>query len=76
MSYKEQRELETLPAQIEAMEIRQAALNQRINSADFYKESPEQVKKTLDDAQALVAELEVAFERWNELEALAESLGR
>ncbi len=76
LSYKEQRELETLPAQIEAMEIRQAALNQRINSADFYKESPEQVKKTLDDAQALVAELEVAFERWNELEALAESLGR
>ena len=76
LSYKEQRELETLPGQIEAMETRQAALNQRINSPDFYKESPEQVKKTLDEAQALIAELEVAFERWNELEALAEALGR
>lgn len=76
LTYKEQRELETLPKQIEAMEARQGKLNQRINSAEFYQEGPEQVKLTLDEAQTLVAELEVAYERWNELEDLAGSLGR
>ena len=76
LTYKEQRELETLPRQIEAMEAKQGKLNQRINSAEFYQESPEQVKLTLDEAQNLAAELEVAYERWNELEDLAESLGR
>jgi ATP-binding cassette subfamily F protein uup len=76
MSYKEQRELEKMPKQIEAMEARQAELNRQINSADFYKESPERVKQALDEAQALIAELEIAYERWNELEALAGSLSR
>ena len=76
LTYKEQRELETLPGQIEAIEARLAKLNQQINSVSFYQQEPGQVKKTLDEAQDLARELEIAYERWNELDALAESLSR
>ncbi len=76
LSYREQRELETLPGQIEAMEARQAEQNQLINSAEFYKGDADRVRKNLTEAQALNRELEIAYERWNELEALAESLFR
>ena len=58
------------------MEARQAELNQLINSAGFYKEDSDRVKKTLSEVQALIGELEAAYERWNELDALAESLSR
>ena len=76
LSYREGRELETLPGQIEAMEARQAELNLLINSAEFYKEDSDRVRKTLSEVQALIGELEAAYERWNELDALAESLSR
>jgi len=76
LSYREGRELETLPGRIEAMEARQAELNQLINSAEFYKEDSDRVKKTLSEVQALIGELEAAYERWNELDALAESFSR
>ena len=71
MSYKEQRELESLPGQIEALEARQAELNQAINSVDFYKQDAAAVKKQLDEAESLMAELEAAYQRWNELDAMA-----
>jgi ATP-binding cassette subfamily F protein uup len=71
LSYKEQRELENLPGQIEALETRQAELNGQINAADFYKQDAETVKKLLADAQNLESELEAAYQRWNELDALS-----
>jgi ATP-binding cassette subfamily F protein uup len=76
LSYKEQRELEALPAQIEQLENRQAELNMRINSEDFYRQDQAAVKQALNEAQALEAKLEEAYERWNELDAMAEVLAR
>ncbi|MFM8330240.1 MAG: ABC transporter ATP-binding protein, partial [Candidatus Methylumidiphilus sp.] len=74
MSYKEQRELDSLPGQIEALEARQAALNTSVNAADFYRQDPAAVKKQLDEVQSLALELEAAYQRWHELDALAASL--
>jgi ATP-binding cassette subfamily F protein uup len=71
LSFKEQKELEELPRRIEAMESRQAELQTSMNAADFYKQEPAQVRKHLDDADALTKELESAYQRWDELEALA-----
>ncbi len=71
MSYKEQRELESLPGQIEAMEARQAELNATLNAADFYKQDAETVKKMLAEVQSLELELEASYQRWNELDAIA-----
>jgi len=71
MSFKEQRELENLPGEIETLENRQAELNTLINSADFYKQDAGTVKRQLDEAESLVSKLETAYARWNELDALA-----
>jgi ATP-binding cassette subfamily F protein uup len=71
LSFKEQRELDGLPERIEALEARQAEWNERINSAEFYQQDAETVKSALAQAQALEAELEAAYQRWNELDALA-----
>jgi ATP-binding cassette subfamily F protein uup len=76
LSYREQRELESLPAVIERLESRQTELNARINSEDFYKQDAAAVKQSLDEAQTLDAELEQAYARWGELEALAEALAK
>ena len=69
LSYKEQRELEALPARIEALETEQRALNERIAGPEFYKESAEQIKDTLARVETLRAELDAAYTRWHDLEA-------
>ena len=45
LSYKEQRELEGLPARIEALEAEQRALHERTGGAEFYKESPDAIRR-------------------------------
>jgi ATP-binding cassette subfamily F protein uup len=71
MSYRELRELEQLPGQIEALEAERSELNARINAPDFYRQEPDTVRRTLDQLTDLDARLEVSFERWNELESRA-----
>jgi ATP-binding cassette subfamily F protein uup len=68
LSYKEQRELERLPARIEGLEAEQRALNERTGGADFYKESPEAIRSALALVEAIEAELGDAYARWHELE--------
>src|SRR6185295_11470533 len=47
LSYKEQRELEALPARIESLEAEQTTLNHRISGPDFYKETPDAIREAL-----------------------------
>ena len=71
MGYKEQRELESLPERIEAMEARQRELSDALNSAELYLQDAEALKRLLAEAQSLELELEACYLRWNELDALA-----
>ncbi|MFO1417722.1 MAG: ATP-binding cassette domain-containing protein [Methylotetracoccus sp.] len=71
LNYKEQRELAELPGIIEALESQQAALNEAINSPDFYRREQETVKRALDELRELEARLEETFQRWSELESRA-----
>ncbi|MEW6038160.1 MAG: ATP-binding cassette domain-containing protein [Pseudomonadota bacterium] len=74
LSYKEQRELESLPAAIETWESRQAELNALANAPDFYRRDAGEVKRALAELEALQASLEEGYRRWEELEArLAEA---
>jgi len=50
MSFKELRELDKLPGEIESMEARQADLSALINSAAFFKQDPAELKKRLDES--------------------------
>jgi len=69
LSYKEQRELEQLPARIEQLETLQAELTETINDPDFYKETQDKVAEVLASLKATEEELLVAYERWDELDA-------
>jgi len=69
LTYKEQRELEALPARIEALEREQADLHARINGPDFYKSGADAIKDALARVEVIDAELLEAYGRWDGLEA-------
>jgi ABC transport system ATP-binding/permease protein len=69
LSYKEQRELDGLPARIEALETEQRALAARIAAPEFYKEGSEAIAAALARVDTLVSELAVVYDRWHALEA-------
>ncbi len=71
MSFKEQRELAALPAEIEALEQEQQQLTARMSNADYHKQGAVAIKtdrKRADDTERLLAE---KFERWSALDQKA-----
>lgn len=70
LSYKLQRELEALPAKLEELEADIENLQEQVNNADFFSKPVEQTQPVLDKLAAAEQELEIAFERWEELEAM------
>ncbi|EOE4686347.1 ABC transporter ATP-binding protein [Vibrio vulnificus] len=70
LSYKLQRELEALPAKLEQLEADIEALQEQVNSAEFFAQPVETTQPVLERLAALEQELEIAFERWEELEAM------
>ena len=68
LGYKEQRELEGLPARVEALETEIKALEQRIAAPEFYAQPWEQTQPVLDGLAAKNAEHDRLAERWLELE--------
>ncbi len=67
LSYKEQRELDALPARIEALEAEQKALQQRLASNQLYADEPHLVPQLQARHEALEGELLQALERWEAL---------
>ncbi|WP_371372285.1 ABC transporter ATP-binding protein [Thalassotalea aquiviva] len=72
LSYKEQRELDALPGLVETMESQIAELQQQINSPDFFNNEQAKTQTVLAELQKLESELEIAFDRWTELEEFQE----
>ena len=68
LSYKEQRELDGLPAHIEGLEEKQAGLELEIASPDFYQQPADLVRKQLDNLEKLNSYLDSAIERLSALE--------
>jgi ATP-binding cassette subfamily F protein uup len=71
LSFKERYELEALPQQIEALESEQAELYSRMADPGFYREAGKQIAGIRARLEAIAADLEKSYERWEELEALA-----
>jgi len=74
LSYREQRELEALPARIEALEAEQRALNARIAGPEFYKEAADAINASLARVEALQRELADAYGRWAALESVSDTV--
>ncbi|RYU68646.1 ABC transporter ATP-binding protein [Aliivibrio finisterrensis] len=70
LSYKLQRELEQLPEILEKLENEITELQEKVNDASFFQQDPKKTDEVLGRLAEAEQELEVAFERWEELEAL------
>ena len=68
LSYKDQRELDALPSEIESLEARHRELLEMIAQPDFYEQSPESVAATLTAFTDSEQALDRALERLVELE--------
>ena len=71
LSYKLQRELDGLPAEIERLEAVVANHEAQIGEPSFYQQDSDTITATLQALSDSQAELEVTMERWMELEAQA-----
>jgi len=67
-SYKEQRELELLPATIEKLEADIATLHEQVAAPSFYKQPAAEITATQRLLKDSEAQLAAAFKRWEELE--------
>ncbi len=68
LSYKDQRELDELPAKMEALEAEMESLQAEVNSADFFSKDPSYTQAQLQKLADAEMALEAAFERWEVLE--------
>jgi ABC transport system ATP-binding/permease protein len=70
LSFKEQKEVETLPKRIEELEAEQQQIIAMMADPAFYRESGGKVAETKARLQSREKELAEAYKRWEELEAL------
>ena len=69
LSYKEQRELDALPGQIETLEAEQRDLQTRILGPAFYKCPRADIEAALARTDALHQEITDVYARWHDLES-------
>ncbi|MCG8464655.1 MAG: ATP-binding cassette domain-containing protein [Xanthomonadales bacterium] len=68
LTYKDQRELNALPAKIESLEARQETLHAQMSDPDFYRKSQEEIATFHEELAQVEADLNHAYERWEVLE--------
>jgi ATP-binding cassette subfamily F protein uup len=73
LSYNQQRELEALPAHIEALEAEHQRLREESESAEFYKEGADHIRAVLARIELTNTELEAALARWVDLDSRSQT---
>ena len=68
LSYKEQRELDNLPAKIEKLETEQAEMESMVAQTEFYQQEQDVIAKQLAQLEELNKILEITYTRWDKLE--------
>ena len=71
LSYKDVRELEQLPARIEALEARREALAAELSDPGLFRGPAERIRERQQELERLEANLTAAYLRWEELETAA-----
>ncbi len=73
LSFKEKKELEKLPEQIDELETEQAEIHEKLASPEIYKDGDSALITTLKERlQAIEIELEKTYLRWDELDQIPE----
>ena len=73
LSFNEQRELDALPDQIEALEAEQSALHEQMADPAFYQQNGEDVTAAQTRLEQIDNDLKQAYARWEELGEIAEA---
>jgi len=74
LTYNDQRALDSLPAEVEAMTMQITQMEAELSDPALYAKSPGKFNDLTKEIDAVRAELEAKELRWLELEELAESL--
>jgi ATP-binding cassette subfamily F protein uup len=69
LSFKEKRELETLPGRIEGLEARLAELHVQMADPAYHRQGAEKIAANKQELAQVERDLEAAYARWGELEA-------
>ena len=70
LTFKEQRELEALPAQIDELEAEHKALYERLVSPELYRQAGAAVAQVTSRYNQIEQELPLLYSRWEELEEI------
>ena len=76
LTYKDQRDLDRLPAEIERIELEIAKAEEVLHDSDLYARDPDRFHAVTDEVARLRAEKHKAEDRWLEVAAMAEELAR
>ncbi|MHC4831364.1 MAG: ABC transporter ATP-binding protein, partial [Planctomycetota bacterium] len=68
LTWKEQKELDKLPARIEELEAEQAAIHETMAEPSFYSGPPDAIAAKGARLKELGEQLSAVYERWEELE--------
>jgi ATP-binding cassette subfamily F protein uup len=68
LSFKESRELEALPAQIDELENEINELQMQVNASDFFSQDDKITKEILNQLAQNESKLEITYARWQELD--------
>jgi len=69
LSFKEEKELEGLPAKIEKLELEQEEIFALLSDINFYQKDPKEIARVNARSEALAQELLEVYQRWEFLEA-------
>ena len=73
LSYKETRELEALPAELETLEEEQKQLQARMHAAEYYKQPPDVLRADREREAEITRLIDQKLDRWAALEDKAKS---
>ncbi|HEX4266488.1 MAG TPA: ATP-binding cassette domain-containing protein [Steroidobacteraceae bacterium] len=76
LGHKEQRELTSLPAEIETLEQEQTDISARMSAPDYHVQGAPQIRADRKRLEEIEASLLAKFERWEALEAERSRLAR
>jgi ATP-binding cassette subfamily F protein uup len=76
LTYKDQRDLDRLPGEIERIEAEIAKAEEVLHDPDLYARDPDRFHAVTEEVARLRTEKHSAEERWLEVAAMAESLSR
>ncbi|HSD68251.1 MAG TPA: ATP-binding cassette domain-containing protein [Woeseiaceae bacterium] len=76
LGFREQRELEALPATIEALEKRLNSIQEQISQPHFYTQAHDLVRPILDELQFTQEQIDQSMRRWAELDDRSQEFQR